>query len=91
MKNDATDVGHRVVLLPQINRAEKLRTKRFGAGILQGALFVIQVCNLHQKYSILDNGDFSGPGKIEISETLTAVVLYNANCTVTQVQSTIAM
>ena len=49
MKNDATDVGHRVVLLPQINRAEKLRTKRFGAGILQGALFVIQVCNLHQK------------------------------------------
>ena len=28
MKNDATDVGHRVVLLPQINRAEKLRTKR---------------------------------------------------------------
>ena len=27
MKNDATDVGHRVVLLPQINRAEKLRTK----------------------------------------------------------------
>ena len=35
----------------------------FGAGILQGALFVIQVCNLHQKYSILDNGDFSGPGK----------------------------
>ena len=33
------------------------------AGILQGALFVIQVCNLHQKYSILDNGDFSGPGK----------------------------
>ena len=30
MKNDATDVGHRVVLLPQINRAEKLRTKHDG-------------------------------------------------------------
>jgi hypothetical protein len=28
--------------------------------------------------------------KIEINETLTAVVLYNANCTVSPVQSTIA-
>jgi hypothetical protein len=69
----------------------KLRTKRFGAGILQRAPFVLQVCNLHQKYSILDNGNFSGPGKIEINETLTAVVPYNANCTVSLVQSTIAM
>jgi hypothetical protein len=42
---------------------EMQRKARVGAGILQGALFVIQVCNLHQKYSILDNGDFSGPGK----------------------------
>jgi hypothetical protein len=27
------------------------------------ALFGLQVCNMHQKYSSCDNGKFSGPGK----------------------------
>jgi hypothetical protein len=27
------------------------------------ALFGLQVCNMHKKYSSCDNGNFSGPGK----------------------------
>ena len=49
-----------------------------------------QVYNVHQKYNISDNGDFPVPGEIEIKETLIAVVLNNANCTVRTVQLTIA-
>ena len=56
---------------------------RFLAGILQGALLLLQVCNVHRKYNIWT-------GEIEIKETLIAVILNKANCTVLVVQITLA-
>ena len=50
-------------------------------GILQRALFGLQVCNEHQKYSSWIMEIFRS-GEIEIKEALIAVVLNNANCTV---------
>jgi hypothetical protein len=74
------------------NPSEKrlLKTRPgFVAGILQGALLIKQVYNVHRKYNIWIMEIFRS-GEIEIKETLTAVVLNSANCTVLTVQLTIA-
>jgi hypothetical protein len=52
-------------------RCGKLRTKRFGMGILQRALFGLQVCNMHQKYSSWIMEIFP-VRKIKINESLIA-------------------
>jgi hypothetical protein len=58
---------------------------RFVAGILQGALLLLQVTMcIENKIQIFRSGE------IEIKETLIAVVYYSANWTVLAVQITMA-